>query len=220
MLEVILGAGIVVKGVLILLLLQSVSSWAVMAYKSGELRKAERQSRVLLEVFREQPLDLAYDAARRQRGSPLASVFRSGYQDLGQIRRAYAQAESVPPEAVNGLVARLSWVETDQGHRLERGLSLLATTGSSAPFIGLFGTVIGIMNAFRDIGASGSASLAIVAPGIAEALVATAAGLFAAIPAVVGYNYASARIGRLREQMEAFGVEFGEALRRAALRRR
>jgi biopolymer transport protein TolQ len=103
-------------------------------------------------------------------------------------------------------------------HRLERGLSFLATIASSGPFVGLFGTVVGIMNSFESIGASGSASLAVVAPGIAEALVATAVGLFAAIPAAVGYNYTSARLNRLSARLETFCVEFCDQLRRSATR--
>lgn len=215
MLELILGAGIVVKAVLLLLLALSVASWAVIAYKTRELREADRHTRLFLEAFHEQPLDSVYEAARRHQASPLAALFRAGYRALSQLRRVHAR-EALPTDVVEGLRLRISWAQTDEGFRLERGLSLLATTGSAAPFIGLFGTVVGIMNAFRDIGASGSASLAVVAPGIAEALVATAVGLFAAIPAVVGYNYASARLGRLQEQMEAFRPELGESLRRAA----
>jgi biopolymer transport protein TolQ len=216
MLELILGAGFVVKAVLLLLIAMSVASWAVIAFKTRELRSAERHTRAFLEAFHEQPLDMVYEAARRHRASPLASVFRAGYRGLSQLRRTHSGGGGIPREAIDNLTSRLSWTQTDEGFRLERGLALLATTGSSAPFIGLFGTVVGIMNAFRDIGASGSASLAVVAPGIAEALVATAVGLFAAIPAVVGYNYASARLGRLQEQMEAFGPELGESLRREA----
>jgi biopolymer transport protein TolQ len=216
MLDLILGAGLIVKAVLLILLALSVASWAIIAFKARELREADRHTRAFLEAFHEQPLDAVYEAARRHKASPLASIFRAGYRALGQMRRAHATAGQLPADALQGLRAQISWAHTDEGFRLERGLSLLATTGSAAPFIGLFGTVVGIMNAFRDIGASGSASLSVVAPGIAEALVATAVGLFAAIPAVVGYNYASARLGRLQEQMEAFQPELGESLQRAA----
>ena len=118
-------------------------------------------------------------------------------------------------DAIQEIIARLGWIQAQELQRLDRGVQFLATTGSSAPFIGLFGTVIGIMNAFRDIGVSGSASLAVVAPGIAEALVATAVGLFAAIPAVMGYNAARVRLGRLQTQLDAFRDELGEALRRS-----
>jgi biopolymer transport protein TolQ len=217
MVELILGAGLIVKGVLLLLLALSLFSWAVIAYKARELSSADRHTQAFLDVYRAQPAGLAYDAARRHEASPVACVFREGYRDLSRLRKADPKSP-LPTETIEGLVARLGWVETDECHRLERGLSFLATTGSSAPFIGLFGTVIGIMNAFRDIGISGSASLAVVAPGIAEALVATAVGLFAAIPAVIGYNYASARIGRIQDRTDVFRTEFVEALRRAANR--
>ena len=112
----------------------------------------------------------------------------------------------------------LGWIRGEEVHRLERGLTFLATIASSGPFVGLFGTVVGIMNSFESIGASGSASLAVVAPGIAEALVATAVGLFAAIPAAVGYNYTSARLNRLSARLETFCAEFCDQLRRVASR--
>jgi biopolymer transport protein TolQ len=214
MVELVLGAGPIVKAVLMLLLGISLISWAIIAYKSRELSSAERQTLAFLDAYREHPLGMVYDTARRHQASPLAVVFRAGYRDLTRLRKAHPDKQPLPKDEVDGVVARLLWVQTDVGHRLERGLAFLATTGSSAPFIGLFGTVVGIMNAFRDIGISGAASLAVVAPGIAEALVATALGLFAAIPAVVGYNYASARLGRIREQMDAFRAEYGELLRR------
>jgi biopolymer transport protein TolQ len=215
MVELILGAGLIVKAVLLLLLGLSLVSWAVIAYKARELSGADRHTRAFLDVYRGQPLNHAYDISRRHEASPVACVFRSGYRDFGRLRKAHPTG-AIPGDTVEGIVARLAGVQTDEGHRLERGLPFLATTGSSAPFIGLFGTVIGIMNAFRDIGISGSASLAVVAPGIAEALVATAVGLFAAIPAVIGYNYASARLARIQERTDVFRAEFAESLRRAA----
>ena len=214
MLDLILGAGLVVKAVLLLLALLSVASWAVMAYKSRELSSAERDTRAFLSAYHEQPMDAAYHVATRRGKSPLAAVFLAGYRDQAALRRL-GKDESYSRDAVEEIIARLAWVQAEELQRLDRGVSFLATTGSSAPFIGLFGTVIGIMNAFREIGASGSASLAVVAPGIAEALVATAVGLFAAIPAVMGYNAARVRLGRLQIQLEAFQLELGEAFRRS-----
>ncbi len=213
MVQLILGAGIIVKGVLLVLLVLSLVSWAIIAYKARELSSAERDTRAFLDVYREQPLRVVYDAARQHSASPLASVFRAGYRDLSRLRKASPGGAPLA-DGIEGLVARLLWVQTDEDHRLERGLAFLATTGSSAPFIGLFGTVVGIMNAFHDIGISGTANLAVVAPGIAEALVATAVGLFAAIPAVIGYNYSNARLGRLQERTRAFRAQFVESLRR------
>ena len=218
MLELILGAGLVVKAVLVLLAGLSIASWAVMLYKSRELSGAERDTRAFLAAYHEQPLDAAYHVATRCGRSPLAAMFLAGYRDQAALRRL-GKDESFSRNAVEGIIARLGWVQAEELQRLDRGVSFLATTGSSAPFIGLFGTVIGIMNAFRDIGLSGSASLAVVAPGIAEALVATAVGLFAAIPAVMGYNAARVRLGRLEAQLQAFREELAETFRRSVAAR-
>ncbi len=212
MFELILGASLVVRVVLIGLVLASIASWAVILLKYRELSRADQDTETFLEAYLGGRLEAAYDVARERPNSPLAAVFRAGFEELAR------SDERSPASRVNGVISRLDWVQTDETHRLERGLSFLATTGSAAPFVGLFGTVVGIMNSFADIGATGSASLAIVAPGIAEALVATAVGLFAAIPAVIAYNYSSARIGRLGDRLDAFRTEFGEVLRERAAR--
>ena len=124
----------------------------------------------------------------------------------------------VTRDQVEGVISRLGWIRGEEMHRLERGLSFLATIASSGPFVGLFGTVVGIMNSFESIGTSGSASLAVVAPGIADALIATAVGLFAAIPAAVGYNYSSARLNRLSSRLDTFYSEFCDQLRRTTVK--
>jgi biopolymer transport protein TolQ len=218
MLDLIFGAGLVVQAVLLVLIGLSVGSWAVILFKARELRGAESDTEAFVEAYLERPFDAVYGDAKEYRSSPLATLFEAGYKDLAQLRRFAASGNAVSPEQVDALVIRLEWIQTDESHRLERGLPFLATVGSSAPFIGLFGTVVGIMNAFRDIGASGSASLAVVAPGIAEALVATAIGLFAAIPAVIGYNYLGARVNRLIERLAAFRGELAQSLRRVGAR--
>jgi biopolymer transport protein TolQ len=217
-LDLILGAGLIVQGVFALLALLSVSSWAIIFYKARELRSAELDTESFLDAYLERPLDSAYEAARRFPGSPFSTLFSAGYRDVAQLRRSSGSGENVSVGQLDAVANRLGWIETEEAHRLERGLSFLATTGSAAPFIGLFGTVVGIMNAFRDIGASGSASFAVVAPGIAEALLATAVGLFAAIPAVIAYNYIGARVGRMVERLEAFRSEFAQSLRRLTTR--
>ena len=214
MFDLILQASLVVQLVLLSLLIASVASWAVILLKARELGRAERDTEEFLEAYVERPVDVVYDVAREHPGSPLATLFSAGYRELARADRS----GSVSASQVEGVLQRLSWVQTAERHRLERGLSFLATTGSSAPFVGLFGTVVGIMNSFRDIGASGTASLAVVAPGIAEALVATAVGLFAAIPAVVAYNYQGARLNRLLEKLEDFRTEYSESMRRAISR--
>ena len=212
MFELIVGASLVVRVVLIALVVASIASWAVILLKYRELAHADQDTETFLEAYLGGRLEAAYDVARERPRSPLAAVFRVGFEELAR------SDERSPASRVDGVIRRLDWVQTDETHRLERGLSFLATTGSAAPFVGLFGTVVGIMNSFADIGATGSASLAVVAPGIAEALVATAVGLFAAIPAVIAYNYSSARVGRLGDRMDAFRSEFGEVLRERAAR--
>jgi biopolymer transport protein TolQ len=214
MLDLILGAGLIVKAVLVILILASVASWAVIVFKARELNGAENDTEDFLASYLDRPLNAVFDAARKQSRSPLARLFQAGFKDLARLERLRGSAQGLSTEQIEGVVKRLAWIQTEEAHRLERGLSFLATTGSAAPFVGLFGTVVGIMNAFSDIGVSGSASLAVVAPGIAEALVATAVGLFAAIPAVIAYNYSNARLVHLLERLEAFRVEFDELLRR------
>ncbi len=216
MLDLVLGAGLIVKAVLVILLVASVASWAVIVYKVLELNAAENDTEDFLAIYLERPLDAVFEVARKQSRSPLAVLFQAGFKDLAQLERLRGSARGLTPEQVEGVVKRLAWIQTEEAHRLERGLSFLATVGSAAPFVGLFGTVVGIMNAFRDIGISGSARLDVVAPGIAEALIATAVGLFAAIPAVIAYNYSNARLVHLLERLEAFRVEFDELLRRKA----
>lgn len=215
MLELIFGASLIVQLVLLALIAASIASWAVIVYKARELGAAEADTESFIEAYVERPIEAVYDAAKKHTASPLSIIFASGYRQLAQIEKLQGQSGEISTHQVEAVVQRLVWVQTEERHRLERGLSFLATVGSSAPFVGLFGTVVGIMNAFTDIGASGTASLAVVAPGIAEALVATAVGLFAAIPAVVAYNYEGARLNRLLERLEDFRIEYSDSLRRA-----
>jgi len=218
MLDYILGSSPIVSAVLLLLILASVSSWAIMIMKFRELRAAERDTEDFIEAYLESSLENAYEVARKHPASPLAIVFRSGYTELARLGKLQGGSSRVTRDQVEGVVSRLGWIRGEEVHRLERGLSFLATIASSGPFVGLFGTVVGIMNSFQQIGAAGSASLAVVAPGIAEALVATAFGLMAAIPAAVGYNYTSARLNRLAARLETFCIEFSDVLRRTAAR--
>lgn len=191
----ILQAGLVVKGVLIILLFFSITSWTIIFYKWRLFSKADDESSSFMKIYNvtRNPKDL-YSSAKKFELSPLARLFKSVYsekthtdkQELRRVLKRYGALESA---------------------RLERFLHFLATTGSTTPFIGLFGTVWGIMNAFTGIGAAGSASLAVVAPGIAEALVTTAMGLAAAIPAVIAYNYYLSRVNRMIITMEDFSEE-------------
>ena len=215
MFDIITGSGPIVLSVLVLLLVTSVFTWAVIVYKARELAAADRHTRGFLDAYQGATIEAAHAQARQYGASPLAAVFRAGLRELAQIEKMQGRQAAMSPAQTDTVIRRLAWIRTQQMQRLERGLSFLATTGSAAPFVGLFGTVVGIMNAFAEIGAAGSASFAVVAPGIAEALFATAVGLFAAIPAVIAYNYLGARATRLLEQLDAFELDFADLLRRS-----
>jgi biopolymer transport protein TolQ len=193
--QLILQAGYVVKGVLIILLFFSVVSWTIIFYKWRYFTKADRETHDFIRVYSatRSPKEL-FTVSRRFAVSPNANLFRSVYSEKTYTER----------DELKRMLRRYAALESA---RLERYLNFLATTGSTTPFIGLFGTVWGIMNAFRGIGAAGSASLAVVAPGIAEALITTAVGLAAAIPAVVAYNYFLSRANRMIIAMDDFSEE-------------
>ncbi|HVN37239.1 MAG TPA: MotA/TolQ/ExbB proton channel family protein [Myxococcota bacterium] len=205
-----------VQLVLLCLVLLSIFSWAVILFKSRELRRAQQDSEAFLEVYHEGSLEQAYDAARDLDRSPLAAVFLSAHVELKRLARASGKALTPTRTNIDVLARNLGWTGSRESLRLERGFGFLATTGSSAPFIGLFGTVVGIINAFENIGQAGSASLAVVAPGIAEALIATAVGLFAAIPATIFYNIFVGRLRGITAAIDLFIAEYEGDLRRMA----
>jgi biopolymer transport protein TolQ len=215
--ELIVQASLLVKLVIAMLGVMSVGSWAIIVHKLRELRRAEQDSEVFLEVYREQSFGEVFEVSSELEGSPLAAVFLAGSSELQALRkRSGGGLQRLEVEQVRRVRKVLSWVAAAEARHFERGLSFLATTGSSAPFIGLFGTVIGIIGSFQGIGRAGSASLAVVAPGIAEALIATAIGLFAAIPATIFYNTFVARLDALAEQIDLFRGEFEDDLDRLA----
>ena len=213
------------KGVLLLLLILSIVSWSIVLYKFMTFHRSARQSASFLEVFRRSnKFSEVQVVCRSLSESPLVGLFQAGYAELtAQLRQPTpAGADDVPYDspsrpkgagrpilkslnAVDRALTRASAVEVN---KLERYVGFLATTASVAPFIGLFGTVWGIMLAFQQIGATGSTSLSEVGPGIADALVATAAGLGAAIPAVYFYNHLSNRVKLFASQMDDFAMEF------------
>lgn len=206
----ILSAGPVVKFVLAILFILSVICWGIILFKSKALRRANKTSTHFLDIFWERKrLDEAYSAVRDYEAAPAARVFRAGYMELMKAIRE-AKKENVPFSAANtDMVERaLRRAESTEMAFLEKHLNFLATTGSAAPFIGLFGTVWGIMNAFQRIGAIGTANLAVVAPGVSEALIATAIGLAAAIPAVIAYNVFTDKLRRLSHELENMILEF------------
>jgi biopolymer transport protein TolQ len=228
---IIMGAGWVVKGVMTLLLLFSVICWGIILTKAITLSKTRKDTQLFFDAFREsRKFSLLYAEAKQFTHSPLAHVFKAGYAELNRISRIQqstqkTQAEgSQEPEyertGMDNVTRSLQQAVTAERTRLERGVNFLATTGSSAPFIGLFGTVWGIMESFRQIGAKGSASLTVVAPGIAEALIATAAGLAAAIPAVIFYNYFLGRINSISAEMDNFSSELINIIERIYWKRR
>jgi len=190
-------AGPVVKFVLSVLLFFSIISWAIIFYKFRYFSRVEKESIDFLAAFQSsKEWDSLYHSTKRFALSPLVNLFRAAY--------------SVEDSAHAEIRSALRRVESIEASQLEKYLTFLATTGSTTPFIGLFGTVWGIMNSFMGIGRIGAASLAVVAPGIAEALIATAAGLAAAIPAVIAYNYYLSRTRRVSTMMESFSQELLE----------
>jgi biopolymer transport protein TolQ len=215
-LSLIWQASWIVQLVILLLVLLSVASWSIIAFKWRELRRAEQDSEAFLEVYHDGSLDAAYEAARDLDRSPLSTIFLAAYSEMHRMARfaGKAQATQLEDAHVEALARHIRWSGSEEELRLERGLNFLATTGSAAPFIGLFGTVVGIINAFQNIGMSGSASLAVVAPGIAEALIATAVGLLAAIPATIFYNYFLGDLRSLNAGIELFSAEYEGDLHR------
>ncbi len=208
-----LQTGWVAKIVLVILIIFSLASWSVILGKWRELAAANRSSERFLKVFREAArLNEAAAVAPKYRASPLAAMFQAGYTELeAQIRSVRRDSEAGAPlklKSLDGIERALDRAMGAEAERLQRALPMLATTASATPFIGLFGTVWGIMNTFHAIGATGSTSIVTVAPGIAEALVNTAAGLLAAIPAVIAYNHLLAKIRIMRRRMLDFELEF------------
>lgn len=223
-------AGPMVKAVLALLFVFSVWSWTIILWKFFQLRRAKTASDDFVERFwAADSLDKAYMEAGRFQDSPMAKVFQSGYLELNRVRERRKKLEETGPEfkfpvrreliGVENVQRAMDQETTKQLNRLSYFLSFLATCGSTAPFVGLFGTVWGIMNSFRRLAVLQSAGLAVVAPGISEALVATAAGLFAAIPAVIFYNYYLSRIQHLEGGLESFSSEFINIIERHYLKK-
>jgi len=208
------GAGIVVKLVLILLVLFSVVSWAIILFKLFQVHRANSESVRFMDFFwKSKRFDAIASQVDRFPNSPLTVLFNEGYGELKKVVDAPGASDgsnilSTDLGGVENVSRALRRATNSEITRLEKYLTFLATTGSTSPFIGLFGTVWGIMTAFEGIGRTGSASLAVVAPGIAEALVATAIGLVAAIPAVMAYNHFQHKIRVLINEMDSFSTEF------------
>ncbi len=222
--DMVINAGPMVKVVLALLLLLSFACWWIIFVKIRYFKKAKGESEQFLAQYRQKGnFPVLYRESRQLEYGYLPQLFESGYAEWAKLSKSL---ESQPRSDSEGVEAWLEGVERAmqgamlvQRQRMERFLALLATTGSTAPFIGLFGTVWGIMSSFQEIGLKGAANLAVVAPGISEALIATAMGLAAAIPAVVAYNYFSNRIRAAENEMHYFINDFSNLVKREWLRR-
>lgn len=204
--------GFVVQLVLLTLILLSVMTWAIIFFKTLQLKRAIRQSDEFLDHFWEaKNFESAAETAKELSQSPVAALFLAAFRDLKLLRKERRDGEDAALREMRsgtaGLQRTLESRTMQENARLEKWLTFLSTTAAAAPFIGLFGTVWGIMDAFAGIGQTGSASLAVVAGPISEALIATATGLAAAIPAVAAYNYLLGLVGQLQTEMDNFRLE-------------
>ena len=216
----VLLAGPIVKFVLLMLIVFSVVSWAIIFLKFRLFKGIEKNQAEFAKAFAEgKNLAALYDQAEKSVRNPLTEVFRTGYLELMRIQRSRS-AEPVPAVGraggfpLDNVERAMRKAANEEIALMETYLPFLATTGSATPFIGLFGTVWGIMNAFSGIAQTGSATLATVAPGIAEALIATAAGLAAAIPSVMAYNFFLNRVRAIATRLDSFSIEFVNFLER------
>ena len=212
-LKLVLDASLIVKIVMGILVLASLASWTLMLIKSSQLGKAQRR----LEIFEDRfwsgiSLNKLYsDLSQRDNREGMAAIFYNGYHEYARMSKG-DRPRYLPLIDTANRAMRVA--ETREIDKLEQNLSFLATVGSTSPYIGLFGTVWGIMNSFLSLSQMQQATLAVVAPGIAEALIATAIGLFAAIPAVIAYNRFSDKVDRVAVRYENFREEFTTLLER------
>ncbi|MFO7643787.1 MAG: protein TolQ [Desulfosarcina sp.] len=214
------SASLMVQFVLLLLLFFSVMSWSIIIIKTRYIRKAFKESEIFIDYFwKSRDLASAFTKAKQLNGSPVARIFRIGYTELRKLNPSGKPGDEQTSDkggsplnqgfSSSGNVNRaLRRAINTEMTRITQTVPFLATTGNTTPFIGLFGTVWGIMNSFHGIGQRGSASLAVVAPGLSEALVATAAGLAVAIPAVIAFNYFMQKIRVVEMELHSFSADF------------
>ena len=212
--DLVFQAGLIVQLVLLILLASSVGSWAIILSKWRELRNAEQDSEAFLEVYHRETLEASVEAARHLESSPLSRVFLSACNEMSRVTQGQDEVDlsSLGAGQRRSLRKAILWTADRERVRLEKGLSFLGTVGSSAPFVGLFGTVVGIITTFQSIGRAGTASLAVVGPGMAEALVATGVGLLAAIPASIAYNAFATRLDGVESALGLYSEELIEDL--------
>ena len=216
--DVLKSASGIELAVLVLLAAASAYSWALIAMKTLQLRKARGESVTFLDTFwKASRLDAIYTAAQKLEASPISRVFRAGYEELSKLAQQKGGAEGAMSEKLGGIenVERaLNRAALAEITTLEAHIAFLGTVGSTAPFVGLFGTVMGILGAFNEIAEKGNATIATVAAPIGNALLATAAGLFAAIPAVIAYNSFVSRIKVFDTEMSSFSHDFLNIVKR------
>src|SRR4030042_1829293 len=224
--QMFIHAGLVVKIVLLILVIFSVISWAIIFVKWRFFHNARRETNYFLDLFwGNSEIGGVYKESDALIFSPVAQLFRAGYSELMRIKKIQGGTDSTgletPLNDIADYVERaLKRATIQQVSRLDKALSFLATTGNTTPFIGLFGTVWGIMESFRGIGMSGSASLAVVDPGISEALIATAGRRGAAIPAVGAFHFFNKKASEMRSEMDAFAADFLSLVVRQVIRKR
>ena len=229
-LDLILNSGLIVKLVLLCLLGASALSWGIIFTKFKSLKTAKKQSTAFLNTFwYGQDLDEVYAKSEGYTLSPVANVFKAGFKELKKLSQVASQSTSLETketlsshslknEGIQNISRALYRATLTEMSILESRVSILATIGSATPFVGLFGTVWGIMNSFQGIGATGAANLSVVAPGISEALIATAVGLAAAIPAVIAYNFFVGKIKSLATDVDTFSQDFLNLIQRSFLK--
>jgi biopolymer transport protein TolQ len=208
--DLVLHSSLVAKFVLLVLVAASVFSWAVIISKSTTLKLCQKDTDLFLKAFWQgQDLDAVYSRSEQYGKSPMAHVFRAGFKELKKLTQIETiGADTLKTAGMENIDRSLTRATLSEVSMLEKQVGHLATIAAVTPFIGLFGTVWGIMNSFQGIGATGNANLAVVAPGISEALIATAAGLAAAIPAVIAYNHLTNKIRTIATDIDGFNQDF------------
>lgn len=208
--QMIFGGSPVVQIVLLVLVVLSVYSWAITIAKWLYFKKARKDTQEFFRIFSEtRDLSRIDDSARRLMASPVVGVFVAGYKEIVRILQEHRDGKKLSSaHAIMLVESALERAQVDESSRLEKGSVFLATTASAAPFIGLFGTVWGIMNAFRGLSLQKTSTIQAVAPGISEALIATAVGLAAAIPAAIAFNYITSAVKSYRRSMRTFADQF------------
>jgi biopolymer transport protein TolQ len=214
LLDLLWQAGFVAKLVLLFLLCASILCWAIIAMKLKSLKKAREQNEKFIGLFwNGKNIDEIVTKSEKYSQSPVASVFKNGVKELRKLSSTDS-AVTTNSEKIENIHRALIRTASSEISSLEKHVGWLATTASAAPFVGLFGTVWGIMNSFQNIGATGAANLTVVAPGISEALITTATGIATAIPAVIAYNYFVGQIKKIAVDMECFSQDFINIIQR------